>query len=147
MLDYSQHFSLQNLFVLNDSRIASHESSLKRRIEELNNFEASKRLGEVVVLVVWLCIEVACLWKLAWELIGRTWSSKKYCGDSQKSIDPRSSKQNKRKKRKYKNKKNMAQGSEHQLLGRKERRNKNSKSCYPSKCLWSNCVKERGLSK
>ena len=31
---------------------ASHESSLKRRIEELNNFEASKRLGEVVVLVV-----------------------------------------------------------------------------------------------
>ena len=126
---------------------APHDSSLKRRIEELNNFEASKRLGEVVVLVVWLCIEIACLWKLAWELIGRTWSSKKYCGDSQKFIDPRSSKQNKRKKRKYKDKKNMAQGSEHQLLGRKEERNKNSKSCYPSKCLWSNCVKERGLSK
>ena len=41
----------------------------------------------------------------------------------------------------------MAQGSEHQLLGRKEERNKNSKSYYPSKCLWSKCVKERGLSK
>ena len=114
--DYHLEFYLHPI----SQRMQQRNHSFERKmLKNFINHEASKRLRGVEVLIVWLCIEVACLWKLAWELIDRKWSLEKYYGISQTSIDPRSS--NKRKKKKKKNKE-QAQGSEHQLLGRKRKK-------------------------
>ena len=147
MFDHSQHSYLQNSFALNFQKCITWKF-FEKKDWGIKQFWGKQKIrrsgGSSCMIMYWGCMLVkTCMGahrqdmkfkEVLWRFSKIYWSKKQQT--KQKKI-----------KKIQKQKEHGPRLWASITRQKKKERNKNSKSCYPSKCLWLKCVKERGLSK